>query len=146
MKTLGYFRVTWCKKLCTKFNSPPPTFPRTGKIMWPMSPENNLTTTKIRKCDQRSVDQALQEWFKMHSNTGFPHKWPTLTFRARASYPSGRHLNISELAQARAYYMLGQPQPRWFKRFALNIFTGISLILSTTLEVFPASCSDWFPL
>jgi hypothetical protein len=69
-----------------------------------------------------------------------------LTFRTRASYPLGRHLNFSEIAQALASYMLGQPQPRPFKRFALNIFTEISLVLSTTLEVFPASCSDWFPL
>jgi hypothetical protein len=65
-----------------------------------------------------------------------------LTFRAHASYRLGRHLNFSELAQARASHILGQPQRQPFKRFALNIFTEISLILSTTLEVFPASCCD----
>lgn len=39
-----------------------------------MRPENNLTTTKIRKCDQRSVDQALQERFKMYGSANFPDK------------------------------------------------------------------------
>jgi hypothetical protein len=66
-----------------------------------------------------------------------------LTIRACASYGLGRHLNFSELAQARASRIVGQPQPQPFKYFALNIFREISLILSTTLEVFPASFSDW---
>jgi len=66
-----------------------------------------------------------------------------LTFTAHASYPLGRHLNISTLPQARRFCTLGQPQPQSFKYFALNIFREISLILSTTLEVFPASCFDW---
>jgi hypothetical protein len=63
-----------------------------------------------------------------------------LTFRARASYRLGRHLNISALPEARASHTLGQPQP--FKYFALNIFSEFSLIFSTTLKVFQASCSD----
>jgi hypothetical protein len=46
-----------------------------------MSPENNLTTIKIRKCDQRSVDQALQEWFKMHGKAGFPINDPNIKNR-----------------------------------------------------------------
>ena len=53
-----------------------------------------------------------------------------LTFRARASYRLGRHLNTSALPQARASHTLGQPQPQPFKYFALNIFREISLILS----------------
>jgi hypothetical protein len=65
-----------------------------------------------------------------------------LTFKARASYGLGRHLNFSELALARASRTLGQPQPQPFKYFALNIFRETSLILITTLEVFPATCSD----
>ena len=65
----------------------------------------------------------------------------TLTFRARASYRLGRHLNTSVLPQARASHTLGQPQPQPFKYFALNIFREISLILSP--RSFPASCSDW---
>jgi len=63
-----------------------------------------------------------------------------LTFTARASYRLGRHLNISALPQAQTSHTLGQPQPQPFKYFALNIFREISLILSTTLEVFPAIC------
>ena len=65
-----------------------------------------------------------------------------LTFTARASYRLGRHLNTSALPEARASHTLGQPQPQPFKYFVLNIFRDISLIISTTLEVFPASCSD----
>jgi hypothetical protein len=65
-----------------------------------------------------------------------------LTCTARASYRLGRHLNISALPLARASQTLGQPQPQPFKYFALNIFREVSLILSTTLKVFPASCSD----
>ena len=63
---------------------------------------------------------------------------PLLTFTALASYCLGRHLNISTLPQAWLSHMLGQPQPQPFKYFALNIFREISLILSTTLEEFPA--------
>jgi hypothetical protein len=53
-----------------------------------------------------------------------------LTFRARASYRLGRHVNTSAFPQARASHTLGQPQPQPFKYFALNIFRDISLILS----------------
>ena len=66
-----------------------------------------------------------------------------LTFTARASYRLGRHLNISALPEARVSHTLGQPQPQLFKYFVLNIFRAISLILSTTLEDFPALCSNW---
>ena len=69
--------------------------------------------------------------------------WIVLTFRRLASYPVGRHLNISALLEVLPFRSLGQPQPQPFKYFPLNIFREISLILSTTLEVFPASCSDW---
>jgi len=65
-----------------------------------------------------------------------------LTFRRLASYPVGRHLNISALLEVLASRSLGHPQPQPFKYFPLNIFREISLILSTKLEVFPASCSD----
>jgi len=65
-----------------------------------------------------------------------------LTFTALESYSLGRHLNISALPQARPSHTIGQPQPQPFKYFALNVFSEISLILSTTLEVLPASCSD----
>ena len=81
--------------------------------------------------------------------TNFPYhnnlkQWvPYLTFTARASYRLGRHLNISALPEVRASHTLGQPQPQPFKYFVLHIFRDISLILSTTLEGFPASCSDW---
>ena len=81
-------------------------------------------------------------------NMGKPYIRPfmifaVLTFTAHASYPLCRHLNISALPQAQRSRSLGQPPPQPFKYFALKIFREISLIFSTTLEVFPASCSDW---
>jgi hypothetical protein len=65
-----------------------------------------------------------------------------LSFRARASCRLGRHLNISARTEFRASYTLGQPQPQPFKYLSLNIFREFSLILSTTLGVFPLSCSE----
>jgi hypothetical protein len=69
-----------------------------------------------------------------------------LTFRVRASYCLGWHLNISALPEARASYTLGQPHPQPFKYFALNIFSEFSLIFSTTLKVLKLHVLTYLPV